>query len=224
NDSDLSGGLLATFDGNYQESELQKCQIDLEEIKEVRDLGNENFPNHYMSGIFNSPCCKLYKNIYINKGFDTEQWLGEDLLFNLNYLKNIKKVSYVNRNLYFARRGIQSTTNTFKKDVFIQLENLEEKTFDLFVKIFGGQYEFSVFKETLQWHIIYYSLLMFKNGDESLPKKLHIFKYLYNRHSLDTLSIKRTSSVFKRICKLIVANNLFKIFLNTLIREEKNND
>ncbi len=41
--------------------------------------------------------------------------------FNLHYLKNIDRVSYLTEHLYFYRRGILSTVNSFKEGVFFAI-------------------------------------------------------------------------------------------------------
>ena len=52
--------------------------------------------NMYKEGLLNSLWNKLYKIEYIDTLFDTKVKNGEDLIFNLEYIKNIDTISVVN--------------------------------------------------------------------------------------------------------------------------------
>ncbi|HFR3618542.1 TPA: glycosyltransferase family 2 protein, partial [Streptococcus suis] len=174
--SDLSGCLYATFSENINNFEVNNPNIDFEAINTVQDMGEKNFMNLYINNIFSTPVCKLYKKRYITDLFQENQWLGEDLLFNLHYLKNIDRVSYLTEHLYFYRRGILSTVNSFKEGVFLQLENLQKQVIVLFKQIYGEDFDVSIVKDTIRWQVFYYSLLMFKYGKQSIFDKFLIFR------------------------------------------------
>ncbi len=104
-------------------------------IKEYLEILKENY-------LFNQIWNKLYitkiikeNNIKFSKDFE----LGEDLLFNLQYLKNINKASYINDELYIYTDGENGLNLKYRKDKFkIEYEltkNLEtfykEKKYDL---------------------------------------------------------------------------------------------
>ena len=54
----------------------------------------------YKTNYINSPCNKLYKRDLITDNFPSSISLGEDLLFNLSYLKNCKKIVCISDALY----------------------------------------------------------------------------------------------------------------------------
>jgi len=68
----------------------------------------EEFIKIYKMELLNSPCGRLYERERIMQKqirFDEEISLGEDLLFNFEYLKDFKKITLVNQFLYFYRIG-----------------------------------------------------------------------------------------------------------------------
>ncbi len=50
----------------------------------------------YQRTLINSPCAKIYKKSLITEYFDETLSLGEDILFNLEYLKNVKYIDVLN--------------------------------------------------------------------------------------------------------------------------------
>lgn len=69
-----------------------------------------------ISNDFNSPCCTLYAKEIIDKEnirFDIYTKLGEDFLFNAQYLQCIKFGKHLNKSYYNYRYNTVSTTNTF---------------------------------------------------------------------------------------------------------------
>lgn len=76
--------------------------------------------------LLNSPVNKLYKRNLIKKTFDETISLGEDLLFNMNYLEQADKIYFVTQSLYFYIRNDASLTNTYKQQSFYDLNYLLE--------------------------------------------------------------------------------------------------
>lgn len=208
--SDLSGCLYAAFKEDVRFAELQKSEIPFEKIQRLTDMGREHFVACYKKNVFSTPVCKLYKKKYISRLFQTEQWLGEDLLFNLHYFKNIDKISYIDEQLYFYRRGIQSTVNSFKKDVFLQLENLQNQVLVLFKELYGEDFDLSIVQETTRWQICYYAMQMFKYEKQSFGDKWKTFKSLYKKYALDKLRASKSDSLNKKVLIYLITHALFK--------------
>lgn len=78
---------------------------------------NENMIERMiLSNDFNSPCCTLYaKEIIDREGirFDVHTKLGEDFLFNIQYLQHFKSGKHLNKSYYNYRYNPASVTNTF---------------------------------------------------------------------------------------------------------------
>ena len=77
------------------------------------------FGVYYKKDIINSPCNKLYLRELMTNRFDTSLSLGEDLLFNLEYIdrcNTIKTVDSVGYN--YVQTGISSLTGKYNKEKF----------------------------------------------------------------------------------------------------------
>lgn len=107
---------------------------------ESRDLGlvtNQYYQvdDHFMSlfmlcEINGSPWNKIYKAEIINKyqiQFDRKISIGEDYLFNLNYLAHTEKIRYIDSSSYLYNIRPNSAMTTYKADKFLIYEKLHEK-------------------------------------------------------------------------------------------------
>lgn len=65
-------------------------------IKDIDRL----IPRLFSNWFINSPWNKLYRRSLIKSGFNTNCSLGEDLLFNLEYLKEVNTFTSINKALY----------------------------------------------------------------------------------------------------------------------------
>ncbi|MBR4618653.1 MAG: glycosyltransferase [Bacilli bacterium] len=87
--------------------------------------------------IINSPVDKFYKLEIVQKHnikFNTKYSLGEDLLFNLHYLKHSKNVNYYfGEGMYIIRVVNQdSLTHKYRKDKFEELMSVNNECIKLF--------------------------------------------------------------------------------------------
>ena len=73
---------------------------EFEGVSEVKDL-NITYPDIFENFILNGPVNKLYKKKCIKEGFPEDMSLGEDLIFNLKYIKNIENIYFTKENFYF---------------------------------------------------------------------------------------------------------------------------
>lgn len=79
----------------------------------LRD-GEEEFLRLYEQGFLNMPWNKIYKREKAGR-FDTSLSLGEDLLFNLNYLEQCEKAAVLSEPLCFYIQEEQKTTLSSEK-------------------------------------------------------------------------------------------------------------
>lgn len=98
-----------------------KDVITLDEIKEViLSLVEEKDKNKaHRRESFRGPCAKLYKRSIIvgnNITFRKELDIGEDLVFNLEYLKCCKKIVIEKGFLYHYRVNLQSATKRYREN------------------------------------------------------------------------------------------------------------
>lgn len=86
--------------------------------------------------LLNTPCCKLYDLNVLRKNkilFDTKLSLGEDLLFNLDYLKYIDKIVITNQKLYYYRKDNNNTLSTSYNPNMVDIQIL---LFDKYTEFF----------------------------------------------------------------------------------------
>lgn len=93
--------------------------IERDEGKKVHDLAG-----------FRGPWAKLYKKEILNKyniKFDEMLKIGEDFLFNLNFLQKIKKISFDDGYYYHYRTNFDSVTMKYKENCFEIYEEILKK-------------------------------------------------------------------------------------------------
>lgn len=81
-----------------------------------------HFGNLYKHIIFPSPCNKLYRTAIIKEfaiRFSENMTMGEDLLFNMDYLKNCNRINIIPDQLYnYMISNNNSLTKSFNKNLF----------------------------------------------------------------------------------------------------------
>lgn len=71
----------------------------------------------YSRTLLNQPWNKLYKKEFIQAEFEPKMSLGEDLIFNLEYIKRINALSYINEYLYNYDIETSSTLHKKKQNI-----------------------------------------------------------------------------------------------------------
>ena len=108
-DQDMSQKLLLALETKNADMAMCSMTVIKNQQKHSDNLSpgaycNENIAKElikiYKTNYINSPCNKLYKRDLIKSGFPSNISLGEDLLFNLNYLRNCKKIVCISDALY----------------------------------------------------------------------------------------------------------------------------
>lgn len=117
-------------------------------ISSLQDLGGSNFSFFYLNLYFNSPVCKLYRSELVeNITFNSELSLGEDLLFNLDFLEKCDKISFVNEALYFYRIGEQNSLSSKNyKNRLEMVKMIFDKSQISFRKLFKENYNENLVK------------------------------------------------------------------------------
>lgn len=76
----------------------------------------EYFAKHFSEAIASSVCCKLYRRSLMLHRFRPGISMGEDLLFNLEYVKQINKVAAISDTLYiYDKTNDSSLTHVYKE-------------------------------------------------------------------------------------------------------------
>lgn len=132
--------------------------------------------------VWNSPCNKLYPHSRIQRGFDEEVGLGEDLLFNLSILPACQKIVFLPDCLYHYdhRNGI-SITQSYRKQKFQDALRVYHEKCDFDRKAFGETYVPTAESALLCGDIIRcIQRLVQKGGKSSAEEKQIIESWLGN--------------------------------------------
>lgn len=114
NSADLIiSGVTEVYDNNKKDKSM--CEI-------IQKYNNEEIYDKFLeaseSDVFNSPFCKLYKKNIIdnhNLKFDESIRMGEDLIFNIHYLKYCKSLIIIPECLYYYNKSaVGSLTKKFE--------------------------------------------------------------------------------------------------------------
>lgn len=99
------------------------------DLFKISDL-NENFNYLFKFCFFNPVWNKIYKRDLIKDGFEINQRLGEDLIFNLNYLRNANTVKNIKDPLYNYCINSTSVTKNYQDNSIIDYIGMYSKTID----------------------------------------------------------------------------------------------
>lgn len=98
---------------------------------ETSTLGKADFCQLYLKWLINSPCNKLYETRIIKENalsFQPGLSMGEDLLFNLDYIRHVEGFTVVNKPLYhYCHPNGQSLSRTYRPD-FYEINNAQYQT------------------------------------------------------------------------------------------------
>ena len=190
------------------EIKLNKCINKI--INNINDM-QDDFSYLYKSFIINSPCNKIYKKELITKYFITDLSLGEDLIFNLEYFKNCKRICFIEDCLYHYITMENSLSVKVRKDgvdiALILYENLYK-----FCKKF--QFEDNnmfVINEVLITRIIDYMNVIIDSNDYTMNEKYRILNKWINNSNVRIACKNYNSSrkSYRMINKLIENKNIF---------------
>ena len=192
----------------------------------MKDM-EEDFGTLYRMNLLNIPWNKLFLREKIKKLFDEGKSLGEDLVFNLFYMKEIEAVSVIQDALYHYIIVESSLSRIFRK-------NYMELSIDLYnvVRKFGEE----KFGEKYQEGDIagYFALSFFRGAgilieDDSLgkrEKKRQLKNWLMNSQIIDIIKKAKCTSKQEEISRRIVLlknSNIFYWALKAKKQRKRNN-
>ena len=161
----------------------------------ITQIKKDSFIEISKLSLLNTPCCKLYNKKIIKDNkilFDENISIGEDLLFNLEYLKYINEVYILDEYLYYYRR---SETNTLTTKYNEKSMDMYIKTYDVYTDFFNKKIK----EEDLEHYDttrIYMIIAIIQN--EFKNKKISMFKRILNaKKILRNKKIKERIKVLK---------------------------
>lgn len=174
------------------------------EYKEVNI--KESFENFkFIYPIFASPCNKIYKKSLIREYFDESLSAGEDMKFNLNYIKNIQKLITIEDCLYNVNLDNQNSLNRkFREDrldLFLQQNKLE---FLLCEDLYGSKYDKAFLNDKCMngVHSHLRNICMLKNKNDAIRI---ISKYLNENYIINASKNAKTDRLDYNIFNKLVS-------------------
>jgi glycosyltransferase EpsJ len=177
----------------------------------------------FSKNLLNSPCNKLYNGQIIkehNLLFDSNFDLGEDLIFNLNYLKFVNSISFTNEPLYNNfNRGNISLTRKFRLNLFENTSHLYEKVID-FMNL-DNSFTMEDFRIINSWYVLSvvgciknrYSLNTRKRDEKPL---LFLENIGSNFHLKNAIRDVKTVCFRDRIILILLKKRMFKLLHSIL--------
>ena len=168
---------------------------------------------HYIEPILNSVCNKMYKRDYVNVLFDEKISLGEDYIFNLEYLKGIEKVITIDESLYnVVIENSESLNKRFRKDkldILLDLIKCEEGFCDY---IYGDDYsKLNIYnKRVLTLHTSFKEIIITENIKSIITFK----KYIHQEEIKKAIKCSKLYRIDYKIFKnLLLMENAFFIYI-----------
>lgn len=181
------------------------------DLKEYKEIENTNDIKKYLellkeNYLFNELWNKLYITEIIKENkiyFDQEYELGEDFIFNIDYIRNIERVSYINDALYIYTDGQNGLNLKYRKNKF-QIEYELTKYLEKFYKEkdFDLEYIYNRFAR------IYYNEItnIYKHNNKATRKG----KNMLLKKFIDSEEYKNDMEILKNK----VTDRKFKIAIN----------
>lgn len=201
----------------------------------VGDKG-KNIKNELAS--FRSPWGKIFKKSIIKENnikFNSELIIGEDFIFNLQYLNHIKKLSVEHECLYHYRINQESTLNKYKAECWF----IYEKILNYLKEYLYSNFKEDEFLERLNnlkmryFFISIYNEVNILNSKSIFEKKNFIkficehdkfkgilkeYKFeLEKREYINLIILKR-----KMYISFVILNNFYNILVNRKIKKYEN--
>ena len=219
------------YDNINENVDLVICSKNLitvnEKISEKIDIASftlkkENIIQLYRAKILNPPYCKLYRSEIIKSKsirFDISISIGEDLLFNILYLKNITKdIKILNENLYNYEK---INKNSLSVRYYSNMLEMKKKITDELKR-----YELDTEEKELQLQLIMFDLLFsavtneLKNKNRNfLIRYINGYKIIHNQDFNSQIKkMKEYKLMSDKEYKIL--NSYFYIFFIIFIRKK----
>lgn len=124
------------YNNNVRE---HKCpSIHLESIEELKPI----FLEVYLDCFLNSPWNKLYIKKKIKSLFREDMNYFEDYFFNLMYIMECEKITFIDQSFYFYKEDTTaSLTKRFDNNIFNNFELIYKKQLEFVHKYFGTEFD-----------------------------------------------------------------------------------
>lgn len=211
---------------NALNNNRQSIQIpELRKIKKISDIDSESFEILYNNLIFNPPFCKLYKRELITELFRNGLNLGEDIIFNFDYIKNCSSLRFVDEALYYYQiENDSSLSRKFDLKRIEKLYNVYQITSKQCDDIFKENFDIDLLKTNfLRESCISIKKLIALRGYFSFLEKRELIKRYcseYNFYDFQTRQWGREDLPIRFFFFLLKKNQISLLILLTNILEK----
>lgn len=193
-----------------------------------RNFGEKNMTNEYiknkfdelyLSNFFNSPFNKLYKKSLINCNFNENQILGEDLLFNLQYIKNCKNINAITNTDYNYIINNTSATNKYNSKAIYNYLFIKKELENICKRM--NYYENGSINEIFLRNVCGCIQLLMESDNKYNYKinELKLIKYEIKNQNIFISKTDNLSDLQRMICYLFRKDHLLFLYLFINIRK-----
>ena len=223
-DTDMVSVLFSEME--YNEADMVVCGFNVVLAGNIKNIYYENaiYNNKQdiaeffslLEGRTNSTCNKMYKTSLITKYFDSRFSQGEDLLFNLDYIRGCNSLIVIDRCFYFYRReNTNSLSQSYNEKSFEISEYLNEQLHDYLYEVAKDKINCDAINMYFFKDTISYLTGLINLSDENIGFKLKRIRDLFgNERLLRTMAnLGEVSPKYIIIRKLIEHHMTITVFI-----------
>jgi glycosyltransferase involved in cell wall biosynthesis len=184
--------------------------------------GYKEFIELYSKDLLNSPCNKLYKRDKINTTFVDDLSLGEDLIFNLSYLKGVEAITCIPDILYnYVYDNSDSLTKKVRINIIDIMLLLDAQINDFYIYRFGWNNDIAKLYSFFIRDLFNALQRVIIESDISKKNKLIIIKdVIYNeRVKLSTANYGQMDFQVKLFHTLLKTKNKYIVYYLFMIKK-----
>lgn len=180
-----------------------------------------DFKRLFENGFFHPVWNKLFKRESVSQYFDENIKLGEDLIFNINFLKSVNGITVIPFTLYLYNDiNINSATHKFRKDMITNQKAIKENLIALFPRFRNSDY----LNRNMFMNIFNNLQLLVADSSYSKSYKLKFIKRNIGilRESLHTLKHrKKEMDYFEKIALLAIKHDSVTVLYYSFVCKNK---
>lgn len=179
--------------------------------KKIVEIKKDIKEFEYIYKVFASPCNKLYKKDKIKQQFKTDLDMGEDLLFNLMYLKQINIISITEQCLYNVCLDNEKSLNRkFREDKLDTTLKLTEQELNFCKKTYGNL-ENATFLYNKYLLLLHAYLLQISTHLDKTIVKNKIRKYVNDKDIENACNYAKMERIDYKVFKELVKSKMYKL-------------
>ena len=206
----------------------KKCEGSLDEVINYGNLfinninnSGEIFGNLYVKELISTPWNKLFLKSKIKEYFDKNLSLGEDLVFNLEYMRNISSISIISDPLYnyFINRKI-ALKQLYKRTNYETILRGYTEVIAFCNDVFGVKYNSNLINQYFVKFVQGCFLAIVANKDNSPKLKLQQIKQIVYNEKLNSVcnTVNYDNRLLAFQSNLILNKNIYLIYYFQIIK------